>query len=46
MVKFKGDLKGRSSDIMVRVLDCGIVMRSNSSHAIMFTFRQIPFGKV
>ena len=32
--------------VMVKVLDGGIIVSLNSSRAIMFTFRQIPLGKV
>ena len=32
--------------VMVKVLDCGIVVSLNSSCAITFIFVQIPLGKV
>ena len=32
--------------VMVKVLDCGIAVSENSSRAIMFSFGQIPLGKV
>ena len=37
---------GCPRDVMVKAMDCGIVVReSYSSHAITFTFGQIPLGK-
>ena len=32
--------------VMVKAMDCGIEVSLYSSHAIMFTFGQIPLGKV
>ena len=31
--------------VMVKAMGCGIVLSSNSSHGIMFTFGQILLGK-
>ena len=31
--------------VVANVLDCGLKVCLNSSHAITFTFRQIPLGK-
>ena len=33
-------------DLMVKEVDCRIVVSSNSSRAIKLTFGQIPLGKV
>ena len=37
---------GCSRGVMVKAMARGIVVSSYSSHAITFTFRQIPLGKV
>ena len=41
------DQGGCPRGVMVKAMDCGIVVASSySSHAITITFRQIPLGKV
>ena len=44
--KLRESLKGCPRGVMVKALHCGIVVSSNSSRAITFTFGQIPFTKV
>ena len=39
-------MQGCPCGVMVKAVDCRIVVSSNSSRAIMFTFGQIPLGKV
>ena len=39
-------LRGCPRSVMVKAMDCGIIASSYSSRAIMFTFGQIPLGKV
>ena len=36
---------GCTRGVIVKAMYCGIVVSSNSSPAIMFTFGQIPIGK-
>ena len=38
--------KGCPHGVMVKAMDCGIIVSSYSSHTITFTFGQIPVGKV
>ena len=37
---------GCPSGVIVKAMDCGIVLSSNSSRAIMLIFEQIPWDKV
>ena len=39
-------LRGCPHGVIVKAMDCGIIVSSYSSRAIMFTFGQIPLGKV
>ena len=39
-------LGGGPRSVMIKAMDCGIVVSLYSSRAIMFTFGQIPLGKV
>ena len=38
--------RGCPRGVMVKAMDYGIIVSSNSSRAITFTFGQIPLGKV